>query len=201
MTPRSRICALALTVLLLPVAYQEHWSTLPEKAFYLNFPPTQTYLEQPLSPYDALLQKYAEGIGWDWRLVAAVVYHESRFHEQAQSGKGAVGLMQIRSTRYPQEELLIPERNLQVGTRYLKKLQGMFPAASPLENIKFTLAAYNLGEGRLGQLISRAREKGLNPDYWDSVGSQLPKGHHTLSYVENVLNTYDLYAKQYPPCQ
>ena len=151
-----------------------------------------------ISPYDNLLRQQADSIGWDWRLLAAVVYHESRFHNDATSKKGARGLMQILSSRYTPEELADPSRNLSVGSRYLHRLEGMFPGANPMENVKFSLAAYNFGEGKVSRLISRADSLGLDATRWDNVATLLPAGHHTVSYVNNVLDTYQYYSRLYP---
>ena len=153
-----------------------------------------------ISQYDNILRQSADSIGWDWRLLAAVVYHESRFHNDANSSKGALGLMQIRSKRYPEEVLLNPAANIAVGSRYLSKLQDMFAerAADPTEAIKFALAAYNMGEGKAGQLIDKTEELGLDASRWNNVKEQLPEHHHTRAYVENVLNTYAYYSKLYP---
>ena len=67
-----------------------------------------------------------------------------------------------------------------------------------MEAIKFALASYNLGDGRVASLVERADTLGLDATRWDSVATLLPKGHHTVSYVNNVLNTYSRYARQYP---
>lgn len=194
MSSGLRISALALLLVCIPLC--EHRGMFPEKIFFGELPaPEITAATGPISPYDDLLKKYADTLGWDWRLLAAVIYRESRFHSTAQSPKGAVGLMQIRSERYTEEELLDPETNLMIGTRYLKRLEAMFPGASPVEGIKFTLAAYNLGEGKVGRLIERAGVEGIDNTRWDSVAALLPKGHHTVCYVNNVLATFDEYSK------
>ena len=151
-----------------------------------------------ISQYDNLLRQKADSIGWDWRLLAAVVYHESRFHNEATSSKGARGLMQILSSRYTAEELADPARNLSVGTRYLHRLEKMFPGADPMESVKFSLAAYNFGEGKVARLIDQADTLGLDATRWDNVATLLPAGHHTVSYVNNVLDTYQYYSRLYP---
>jgi membrane-bound lytic murein transglycosylase MltF len=38
-----------------------------------------------ISPYDGLIRKYAAELGWDWRMLAAVVYQESKFSINSQS--------------------------------------------------------------------------------------------------------------------
>ena len=48
-----------------------------------------------ISSYDHLIKKTAGLLGWDWRLVAAVIYCESHFDPEAQSAFGAYGLMQV----------------------------------------------------------------------------------------------------------
>lgn len=153
-----------------------------------------------ISRYDSLIKKHADAIGWDWRLIAAIIYNESRFNNDANSGKGALGLMQILSERYSAEEISDPDRNLEIGTRYLSKLDRMFSKTvkDDHERLKFVLASYNFGEGKVQRLIARAKENRLEPTRWDSVSSLLPEGHHTVSYVEKVLDTYRDYSRLYP---
>lgn len=153
-----------------------------------------------ISRYDGLIKKHAAAIGWDWRLVAAIIYNESRFHNEASSHKGAQGLMQILSSNYSYEEVTDPDRNLEIGTRYLRRLQKMYAplTANETECLKFTLASYNVGEGKIQRCINDAREKGLDTTRWSTVSTMLPKGHHTISYVENVLDTYRDYSRFFP---
>src|SRR5690606_32909768 len=48
-----------------------------------------------LSPYDSLIRKGANTLGWDWRLLASLIYQESRFLPRSESWAGARGLMQL----------------------------------------------------------------------------------------------------------
>ena len=192
------IIGLVLILLILPVGSHR---TLQEKAFLSVLPtPERTEVKVPdaLNQYEPLLRQYAESIGWDWRLLAAIVYHESRFNNTAQSGKGATGLMQINSPRYSEDTLLIPAVNLSIGTAYLQKLERMFDAATPTDSLKFALAAYNLGDGKVKKMVSQASSAGLDSTRWEEVSRLLPKGHHTSSYVENVMETYYQYSWQLP---
>ena len=45
--------------------------------------------------YDDLVKKYAQEIGWDWRMLASLAYTESNFDTTAVSWAGAKGLMQL----------------------------------------------------------------------------------------------------------
>ena len=153
-----------------------------------------------ISQYDNLIKKHASAIGWDWRLIAAIIYNESGFNNDASSHKGAQGLMQILSPKYTFEEVSDPNRNLEIGTQYLSRLQKMYApvTADETECLKFVLASYNAGEGKIQRCIEQAREQGLDTTRWAPVSTVLPKGHHTVSYVEKVLDTYRDYSRIFP---
>ena len=158
-----------------------------------------------ISPYDGIVKKNANELGWDWRLLSAIIYHESKFINESCSAKGAVGLMQINNEKYSVDTLLDPAVNVSIGTKYLTYLSGMFAerGADSLECLKFTLAAYNAGEGNILKCIRTAEEKGVDPTRWDSVVSIIPEvpgfhGKQTIAYVREVLDTFDEYAEVYP---
>ncbi|MBR5385699.1 MAG: transglycosylase SLT domain-containing protein [Bacteroidales bacterium] len=158
-----------------------------------------------ISPYDAIVKKYAGDIGWDWRLVSSVIYHESRFSINAESHRGAIGLMQIVPRRYPSDSLYDPETNIAVGTNYLRRLSSLFSdyAADSTECLKFTLAAFNAGEGRIQRYIEYAAAHDADTTRWDSVlaavrdipGSSSPAIN---AYVNSILETYYNYSRLYP---
>ena len=188
--------ALGLSALLLltPVRSPQH--PVPENNFLEEFPVSS--IPEGLSTYEHIIRSAAGDSGWDWRLIAAIIYHESRFHNEAQSSKGATGLMQIRSSRYSQDTLLIPSVNLAIGTEYLSRLEKMFPAASGEDSLKFALAAFNLGDGNIRKLIAQADSAGLDSTYWELVSHMLPDGHRTPAYVNKVLRTYEDYCARLP---
>jgi len=158
-----------------------------------------------ISPYDDIVKRNAEAMGWDWRLLSAMIYHESKFVNESCSDKGAVGLMQIRSEQYSVDTLLDPATNVSIGTKYLTYLSGMFAdhGADSVECLKFALAAYNCGEGNVLKCIRTAEELGLDPTRWDDVVSVIPEvpgfhGKQTIAYVREVLDTYEEYSEVYP---
>lgn len=185
---------LSAILLLTPVLSPQH--PLPENNFLEEFPVSS--IPEGLSTYENTIRSAAKDSGWDWRLIASIIYHESRFHNEAQSSKGATGLMQIRSSRYSQDTLLIPSVNIAIGTEYLKRLEAMFPAASREDSLKFALAAYNLGDGNIRKLIAQADSAGLDSRYWELVAHMLPDGHRTPAYVNKVLRTYENYCARLP---
>lgn len=178
-----------------------HWMTeLSSTRLYRNLEKGKLDRLDIISRYDGLIKKHAAAIGWDWRLVAAVIYNESHFNNEASSHKGAQGLMQILSSKYTYEEVSDPDRNLEIGTRYLRRLQKMYTplTANETECLKFTLASYNVGEGKVQRCMEEAARQGLDNTRWSSVSTMLPKGHHTIKYVENVLDTYRDYSRLFP---
>ena len=99
------------------------------------------------------------GFRVDRALLFALARRESVFEPAAKSPRGARGLMQImpatarfmdRRSTYrgaAADALLAPERNLEVGQRYLDHLFGLDAVS---DNLVFLLAAYNAGPTRLG---------------------------------------------------
>jgi len=171
-----------------------------------------------ISPYDDIIKQASRKMGWDWKLFAALIWTESRFRIQVESPRGAFGLMQMMphtASRYEIENLLDPEDNINAGAAYIARLQNLFRdnAADSYELIKYTLAAYNAGEGRVMDCIRFARTKGVDDSRWDSLCSVMHemdqdpeilatmdvwygpfKGNETRAYVKAVLNLYDIFC-------
>ena len=89
-------------------------------------------------------------IGWDWRLLASMIYQESQFNPHARAWTGAYGLMQMMPTTMEDlgiDENSSPEKQILAGAKYLGYIDRQFPEeiADSAERVKFTLAAYNSG--------------------------------------------------------
>jgi membrane-bound lytic murein transglycosylase F len=125
-----------------------------------------------LSPYDEQLKRGAEQIGWDWRLVASVVYQESNFNPRVKSWAGAVGLMQIMPATgeyFGASNLWDPSQNINVGIRFLKFLDKHWAktVSDPEERMKFVLASYNVGLSHVIDAQKLTRKYGKDPTMWD----------------------------------
>ncbi|MCM3881691.1 MAG: lytic transglycosylase domain-containing protein [Vicinamibacterales bacterium] len=94
--------------------------------------------------FDPMIERASTEHGVPARLVKAVIQVESGFQSRARSSKGAMGLMQLmpRTAREYQagRNPYDPARNIQAGTKYLRKLLDEF-------ELPLALAAYNAGEG------------------------------------------------------
>ncbi len=134
-----------------------------------------------ISPFDSLIQHYAAEYQFDWTLVAAQMFEESRFDPEARSFAGAIGLMQVmprtaRAFGFPPDELTQPAVNTHAGVTYLAHVYQLIEdAATPEDRMWFALAAYNAGKGHLDDARRLARQRGLNPNIWfGHVGTVMP---------------------------
>ncbi len=133
-----------------------------------------------ISYYDDLFRKYSAEIGWDWRLLAALVYTESNFNPDVVSWAGAKGLMQLmpvtaRAMGIPSGKESDPEESIKAGVKYIAALQKMFKeVADKEEQGKFVLAAYNAGAGHVLDAMALAKKYGRNPHLWE---------HHVAHYL------------------
>lgn len=169
-----------------------------------------------LSPFDHLIVHHANAEGFDWRLVAAVIFEESRFKPESRSGKGAYGLMQVRpiaAEAVGAEQFTAPEDNVKTGVRYLRRLDEMFHPAEGRDRLSLVLAAYNMGPGHVRDAQSLARRYGYDPNRWeDAMDLMLPlleqpeiyedlpsgyaKGRDTVAYVQRILERFHQYQRE-----
>jgi membrane-bound lytic murein transglycosylase F len=141
-----------------------------ERARHLSDGGAELRGDGSISPYDDLVRRAAEAHGFDWRLVVAQMYQESRFDPDAESWAGARDLMQVLP-RTAQElgidDLHDPEKSVEAGLRYLEWVRERFPASlDPAERMWFTLAGYNAGHGHVRDARRLARRLGHDPDRW-----------------------------------
>ena len=67
------------------------------------------YCANPISEYDEIIKKGVRRLGWDWRMMAAIVWNESRFNIHAVSSQGARGLMQFMP-RTARRDIFAPQK-------------------------------------------------------------------------------------------
>jgi len=125
-----------------------------------------------LSPFDERIKEEAKQIGWDWRLIASIVYQESNFDPKVESWAGAIGLMQIMPETgefLHVADLWDPNQNIKAGIRFLKFLDDYWAktVSDPNERLKFVLASYNVGASHVIDAQKLARKNGRNASLWD----------------------------------
>jgi membrane-bound lytic murein transglycosylase F len=170
-----------------------------------------------ISKYDGMIKEIAKEYNWDWRLISAIIYHESRFNENAGAWTGAYGLMQIMpatAEAFGVENIENPKQNVKGGILLLNSLNNQFIKNIPdsTERVKFVLAAYNIGLGHVNDAQRLAKKYGLNPLVWENnveiylqnkaeekyfkdevVRWGYCRGEEATNFVRNVTNNYNQY--------
>jgi len=133
-----------------------------------------------ISPYDELIVEAAQTIGWDWKLLAAQIFQESRFNPKAKSWAGAVGLMQLvprTGMAYGVTDLENPKNSLKAGTQHIQWLTNYWErkVVDSLERTKFILGSYNVGQGHVLDAYNLSKKYGEDPMQWNNVTKYLLK--------------------------
>jgi soluble lytic murein transglycosylase len=147
-------------------------------------------LRYPLH-YTAIVRAHARNYDLEPALLAAVIYAESKFHADARSSSGAIGLMQLQpataegialhtgGSKFKVDDLYNPEINIRYGSWYLRHLLDRYG------NVRTALAAYNAGQHQV--------------DVWRSEGKgiQFAETRHYVKRVEDLEKIYrDAYASE-----
>ena len=150
----------------------------------------------PMAHRDTLVREAKlRGLHSSW--VFAITRQESAFMDDARSGVGASGLMQLmpataketaRKFNIPlasPQQVLNPDKNIQLGAAYLSQVHGQFNGNRVLAS-----AAYNAGPGRVRQWLKGANHLGF--DVWiESIPFD-----ETRQYVQNVLSYSVIYGQK-----
>jgi membrane-bound lytic murein transglycosylase F len=175
-----------------------------------------------ISVYDEIIQENAQTLGWDWRLLAALVYKESRFDTTALSYAGAQGLLQLMPVtveRFGVTNPNDPIESLKGGVKYLQYLDKFWMERVPETNerIKFILASYTIGQGHVEDAWRLTLKYRKNTQSWQEVSNFLSlksdpkyyrdavvksgyaKGHIAVKYVRDVLALFQSYKALVDP--
>jgi membrane-bound lytic murein transglycosylase F len=128
--------------------------------------------EGKISPYDDLIKKYSDTIGWDWRLLASLIYQESRFYPDTVAWSGAFGLMQMMpgtARDYGLDSLSSPEEQIRAGVEFIAALEKQLTdkTENVEERTKFVLAAYNAGIAHIYDARRLAEKYQKDPFKWN----------------------------------
>lgn len=176
--------------------------------------------EYLISPYDDIFRRVARRHHLDWRLLSAIAYCESRFNPQAQSPRGAVGIMQVmphiaRHWDVMADELLDPAINIDVACRLYKSMQKQLRLSkevSEYDRAAFTIASYNCGASRVTDARNLAEYYDEQKNDWQTVSEYMlllseeefynheaviagrfKEPHITIAYTNKVLKRYEYY--------
>lgn len=147
--------------------------------------------------FDALIRAEAAKIGWDWKMLASLIYQESHFKPDLVNEKGAFGLMQLMPVTMEkygidynssvEEQLAAAGKLLLFFERELSEI-----IADSLERGNFMLACYNGGLGHILKARTKAEQHGKNPDVWfGNVEDYVHK--QTYYFVREITKRYSHY--------
>lgn len=171
-----------------------------------------------LSQYDPLIIKAAKKYGYDWRLMAAQVYQESRFDPTRKSWCGAQGLFQIMPATAKElgvKDPVDPADGIEGGAKYMARIMKHFESVpDPIERYKMALAGYNCGPGHVDDARALLKDQNKPRDTWKDVEDamlQLSKekvhgqtrfGYcrcgEPVDYVRHITERYDGYRQLVP---
>ena len=174
--------------------------------------------ENKISKYDDIVKTYAKTINWDWRLLAALIYQESKFDPKNKSWAGAHGLMQIMPATAKSLGIANrhdPEQSVKGGTKYLNILWKEFDTVEDsVQRIKFTMAAYNCGYSHVVDAQNLAKAEGFNEIIWDENVAEMilklsnreyftkpfikygyVRGREPYDYIDQIFKRYEQYKQ------
>ena len=175
-----------------------------------------------ISDYDGSFKRHAHVSGYDWRLLAAIGFNESRFNNDIISWAGAQGLMQLmpvtaQAMGIDPSDLSNPDRNILAAAKLLKKLDSSLADKVPDkdERLMFVIAAYNCGLGHIFDSIALAEKFGLDstkwlgnvseaalmksrPQYYNDpvVKNGYFRGRETTEFVDKVMSVYNYFVNR-----
>ncbi len=172
-----------------------------------------------LTPYDEYVTWAARQYGLDWRLLASLMYEESRFDPDAVGPGGSAGLFQFMPFTWRElgvEDPHHPGEAIEAGARYLSSLMEKFGDLDLPDRVAMAIASYNVGPRHVFDARRLAVEMNLDPDRWSNnvetamyilddpeVARRYPAGvcrcRRGAAYTRRILRRYAAYAEQFPP--
>ena len=152
----------------------------------------------------AIFKRYASQYDFDWMMIAAQAYQESKLDQKLVSPAGAVGVMQLLPSTAADPSVKIRdiskiENNIHAGVKYMRFIRDNYLADGNMSEIDrhlFAFASYNAGPNRIAAMRRRAKAEGLDPDVWFQnveVVAAKEIGRETVQYVSNIFKYYVAY--------
>ena len=153
-----------------------------------------------------LIKKYAGEYDFDWLMIVAQGYQESKLDQSKRSNAGAIGVMQVLPTTAADPNVGIPDieetgPNIEAGVKYLRFLKDRYFTADeidPLNRVLFAFAAYNAGPANIAKARKKAGEMGLDPNSWfgeTEIAAGKAISREPVIYVRNIYKYYVAYRQ------
>jgi membrane-bound lytic murein transglycosylase MltF len=149
-------------------------------------------------------QEYAPQYDFDFLMMTAQGYQESRLDQSVRSPVGAIGVMQLLPSTAADPNVGIPEievihNNVHAGVKYMRFIIDHYfddPEIDDVNRALMAFASYNAGPNRIARLRRKAEEAGLDPNIWFQnveVIAAHDIGRETVQYVANIFKYYLAY--------
>ena len=170
----------------LPGAASASIQSIPLPYWHILFP----------EPYWTTIKVESAKNGLDPYLVASLIRQESEFNPSAISYANAWGLMQLLPSvgkslarqegmaHFETYQLLDPDTNIRLGTRYLKQMLDHFGGVP-----EYALAAYNAGDSRVEDWQAAGPYSGID-EFVESIPFT-----QTREYVQAILRNIEIYRE------
>lgn len=153
-----------------------------------------------------LFKQYAEKYEFDWLMISAQAYQESRFNNHLVSHKGAVGIMQVLPSTANEpyiniKNFKILKNNIHAGVKYMDFVHKRYflkPDITKENQMYFSLAAYNAGPANVRKMRRMAVKHGYNPNIWFNnveIMAQKYVSKEPVNYVANISRYYVIYKQ------
>jgi membrane-bound lytic murein transglycosylase MltF len=151
-----------------------------------------------------LFKRYAGQYRFDYLMIAAQAYQESRLDQSVRSKAGAVGVMQVLPKTARDPVVAIPDvtkldNNIHAGVKYLRFMTDRYfnePGVDQTNRTLFAFASYNAGPAKVSQMRKQAARERLDPNVWfgnvEHVAAKVI-GRETVQYVANIYKYYVAY--------
>ncbi|MFI5079337.1 MAG: transglycosylase SLT domain-containing protein, partial [Vicinamibacteria bacterium] len=142
-----------------------------------------------------IFQKYGRQYQFDWLVIAAQAYQESRIDQTRRGRAGAIGVMQITPATAADmgfRDVTAVDDNVHAGVKYLRFVADRYYADEPVDRVNKTLfafASYKAGPERVQRLRAKTRVLGLSPNVWFNnveLVAAREIGRETVDYVSNI---------------
>jgi membrane-bound lytic murein transglycosylase MltF len=187
--------------------------TLVGNIYFQRYFENTKWIENPLTKNQKkrlarvrmFMKKYASEYGFDWKLILAVGYQESKLNNRKHSSAGAVGIMQVRPTTAADKNSAVGDvhtlkNNIHAGVKYLAFLRDHYysePDLTEKDRVRFTLAAYNAGPSKIREARALASRMGLDPNKWFrnvEIAALKAIGQEPVHYVSNINKFYVIFS-------
>ncbi|AZL86872.1 MULTISPECIES: lytic transglycosylase F [Aliivibrio] len=155
-----------------------------------------------------LFEQYADKYEFDWLMISAQAYQESKFNNRLVSHMGAVGIMQVLPQTAKEPYINIKkfrqlEHNIHAGVKYMSFVHKRYflkPEITEENQMYFSLAAYNAGPANVRKMRRMAVKHGYNPNVWFNnveIMAQKYVSKEPVHYVANISRYYVIYKQIY----